>query len=121
MHQKPSFKGAMRCLIPTTGWYEWQDNGTQKQPFYHHINHDLFYFAGLANSQGCLIVTKEANKDIKQIHHRQPVLLTHDESDHWLNNEDQLESKLDDLIEFYPVSTKVNSPKNNSPELIQPL
>ena len=32
MHQKPSFKGAMRCLIPTTGWYEWQDNGTHKQP-----------------------------------------------------------------------------------------
>ena len=48
-------------------------------------------------------------------------LLTHDESDHWLNNEDQLESELDDLIEFYPVSTKVNTPKNNSPELIQPL
>ena len=39
MHQKPSFKGAMRCLIPTTGWYEWQDNGTHKQPYYHHINH----------------------------------------------------------------------------------
>ena len=121
MHQKPSFKGAMRCLIPTTGWYEWQDNGSQKQPYYHHINHDLFYFAGLANSQGCLIVTKEANKDMKQIHHRQPVLLTQTEGDHWLNNEDQLDSELDDLVEYYPVSTKVNSPKNNSPELIQPL
>ncbi len=37
------------------------------------------------------------------------------------NNEDQLDSELDDLVEYYPVSTKVNSPKNNSPELIQPL
>ena len=72
-------------------------------------------------NQGCLIVTKEANKDIKQIHHRQPVLLTLNEGDHWLNNEDQLDSELDDLVEYYPVSTKVNSPKNNSPELIQPL
>ena len=45
---------------------------------------------------------------------------------HWfvgafINNEDQLDSELDDLVEYYPVSTKVNSPKNNSPELIQPL
>ena len=66
-------------------------------------------------------MTKEANKDIKQIHHRQPVLLTQNEGDHWLDNKDQLDSELDDLVEYYPVSTKVNSPKNNSPELIQPL
>lgn len=35
--EKPAFKNAVRrrrCLIPADGWYEWQDQGTRKQPFF---------------------------------------------------------------------------------------
>src|SRR5690606_6459845 len=38
--EKPAFRTAFkrrRCLIPTTGFYEWQRDGKTKQPFHIHM------------------------------------------------------------------------------------
>jgi putative SOS response-associated peptidase YedK len=52
LSEKPSFKNAFRshrCIIPVSGFYEWQKKGTgAKQPFYFHLkDKDVFGFAGL--------------------------------------------------------------------------
>ena len=41
LREKPSFKMAKRCLIIADGWYEWSRNGSNKQPFYFHLNNLL--------------------------------------------------------------------------------
>ena len=40
--EKPSFKGAKRCIIPFSGWYEWQKQGDVKVPYYHYSNAKYF-------------------------------------------------------------------------------
>lgn len=116
LHEKPSFKNALRCIFVTDGWYEWQRTST-KSPYYHHLNGELIYFGGIYNaSSGCAIVTKQAHKNIAFVHHRQPVLLREDDFSNWLTGEDVFKSVITDEIECYPVSTKVNNPKNNSPD-----
>ena len=48
--EKPSFKGAKRCIIPFSGWYEWQKQKDAKVPYYHYSN--AKYFAGIFNDSG---------------------------------------------------------------------
>ena len=51
IREKPSFRSAYkkrRCLIPATGFYEWQKKEDGKQAFHiHRQDQDLFAFAGL--------------------------------------------------------------------------
>ena len=108
-----------------------------KQPYYiqyHH--HDLFAFAGLwEHWQGeqeeiysCTIITMDADKKVGKIHNRMPVIMAPAYYDRWLDPENQDTESLQDClgtdtsdIEFYPVSTVVNSPKNDGSDLIQRL
>jgi putative SOS response-associated peptidase YedK len=108
-----------------------------KQPYYiqyHH--HDLFAFAGLwEHWQGdqeeiysCTIITTDADKKIGKIHTRMPVIMAPACYDRWLDPENQDTASLQDClmtdtsdIEFYPVSTVVNSPKNEGRDLIEKL
>jgi len=79
--------------------------------------------------KSCTIITTAASESIREIHHRMPVILDPDFYEKWLNAEIQdskeLESVLQDGIihdmKYYPVSTFVNSVKNNDPNGIQPV
>jgi len=81
------------------------------------------FFAGIfENDQFCLI-TEEANENINEIHHRQPVILNQVDINRYLNLELQgsaflKERKIPNLI-FYEVSKDVNKPTNNTASLIQ--
>ena len=143
--QKPSFRNAFkkrRCLIPADGFYEWKGEKGHKQPYYVSTPSDkLFAFAGLWESwtnkesdeesvyKSCTIITTAASDSIREIHHRMPVILDPDFYEKWLNVEIQdpkeLESVLQDGIihdvKYYPVSTFVNSVKNNDPDCIKPI
>ena len=66
--EKPSFKGAKRCIIPFSGWYEWQKREDAKVPYYHYS--DAKYFAGIFNDSGCCILTRESADTLSHIHHR---------------------------------------------------
>ena len=69
--------------------------------------------AGIYNSSGCAIVTEESKGVIKNIHHRQPVLLNDEGIRLWLEGSAPNDNDIYKSINPYEVSTHVNSPKNN--------
>ncbi|QQK80710.1 SOS response-associated peptidase [Salicibibacter cibi] len=139
--EKNSFKHAFtrrRCLIPANGFYEWKTVNGKKQPYYIQLNgEELFGFAGLwekwTNGEetifSCTIITTEANEMMSDIHHRMPVILTKEEEASWLDPNIQDPNILKQLLvpfeskemHAYPVSTDVNSSKNNHGGLLHEL
>ena len=122
---KPSFKMAKRCLIIADGWFEWLRTNNYKQPYFFHMSDFLFSFAGIYTEyngeKGCAIITKESTKQLSEVHHRMPVIIADDDADSWLLGEDVFDSKLSENIHYYPVSTIVNSPRNNNIDCIKQI
>ena len=134
LSSKPFFRSALknkRCLIPASGFYEWQGSKGQKQPFYFKLkNTDLFAFAGLwehwqspdKTIDSCTIITTTANEVMKPVHHRMPVILYPDDYDEWLNEGSiELLKPYTGAMQCYPVSPLVNNPANNNEQLIRPF
>ena len=139
--EKPSFRTAFkrrRCLIPASGFYEWQKLNGRKQAMYiHPQDDDLFAFAGLweiwqgadgSHLETCTILTTTPNELMAPIHNRMPVILEPADFDMWLAPGDHPDQALHLLRPYpaakmaaYPVSTLVNSPANDTPECIAPL
>jgi len=143
--QKPSFRNAFRkrrCLIPVDGFYEWKGEKGNKQPYYVFIpSGEPFAFAGLWETwtdqksdeesvyNSCTIITTGASESIREIHHRMPAILAPESHEKWLNTDIQdsieLQAIIDDYLiydmKYYPVSTLVNSVKNNDPNCIKPI
>ncbi len=119
LFEKPSFSDIKRCVFIIDGWYEWKRENIKKIPYYHHLNNNLFNIAGIYNDIGCAIITRSAIGKAKTIHHRQPVLLTDDETQAWLNGGNLFDSKLSERVEIYKVSSYVNSPRNNGSKCIE--
>ncbi len=140
--EKPSFRDAFkkhRCIIPASGFYEWQKQSKgAKQPFYFRMkDKDVFGFAGLYEQwldketgeqiETFTIITTEANKVLEPIHERMPVILKSKDYDQWLDAKEKDTSELQKLLAPYPsekmksyaVSKSVNSPSKDSPELIK--
>ena len=69
------------------------------------------------------IVTTEPNDTVRDLHHRMAVILSPDEESQWLTGDtDSVADLLDPYdgpMRTYPISTAVNSPSNDSPELIE--
>jgi putative SOS response-associated peptidase YedK len=121
LREKPSFKGARRCVFIADGWYEWQRSSSHKTPWYHHMQGELLFFAGIYNAVGCAIVTRAAHNNIAHIHHRQPVLLEERAVEHWLEGHDLFASAITRRVLCHLVSTAVNRPSSDSPALIVPV
>ena len=89
------------------------------------MNNSLFSFAGIYTEyngeKGCAIITKKAIQSLSTVHHRMPIIIADDEADSWLSGEDAFDSKSSEDIEFYPVSTKVNSPRNDDIGCVEPI
>lgn len=138
--EKPSFRAAFkrrRCIIPTDGFYEWQQQGSDRVPlFIHKEDRELFGFAGLweiwhspdgSEIRSCTILTTEANDFMKPIHTRMPVILRPDDYPLWLSGGEEPISSLQALMKpyagnnltAYPVSKAVNRPVNDSPQLLE--
>ncbi|MBC8509958.1 MAG: SOS response-associated peptidase [Chloroflexi bacterium] len=142
--EKPSFKAPYkyrRCLILTSGFYEWQKQpgSTSKIPYYIRLKSGKpFAFAGLwdrwnapdgSEILSATIITTQPNDFVKPIHNRMPVILPPDAYDTWLTPGEKSPQELNDLLrpypaeemDAYPVSAFVNNPRNDSPECVQPL
>lgn len=130
--QKPWAKRyirSQRCLIPSTGFYEWQRNGTSKTPYYiGQPDHDIFSFAGIYDEDTYAIITTDANKEMQQVHDRMPVILTKEEEKDWINpdlieNEHimKLVHPYKSKLEMYPISSAVNNPRNNDASIFMKL
>jgi putative SOS response-associated peptidase YedK len=136
--EKPSFRAAMkyrRCLVPADGFYEWRKVGTGKQPYAVRLRGGgLFAMAGLweqwERGEGALesftILTTSANEAVRVLHERMPVILPPERYAEWLAPDVRDAAAVAALLvpcspealEVYPVSTRVNSPGNDSPELL---
>jgi putative SOS response-associated peptidase YedK len=131
--EKQSFRGSFKyrpCLIPVSGFYEWTK---EKQPYYFQVKErQLFALAGLWESWSngedelvtCTIITTKANTEAVKVHHRMPLIIQPQDYDSWLSKLDERKQLLNALpevnLELYPVSKKVNSPKNDTIECIKP-
>jgi putative SOS response-associated peptidase YedK len=119
-----------RCLVPADGFYEWRGLKPPRQPFFIHRKDDRqFAFAGLWErwrAPGAepldtfTIITTTPNELMAGIYDRMPIILRPDDYARWLDASvpiDQIQSLLvpcpDDELEAYPVSARVNSPKND--------
>lgn len=142
--EKPSFRTSFRrkrCLILSTGFYEWQfqQDTRSKTPFFIQLmSHKPFAFAGLWDTwfhpdgsevRSCAIITTEPNDLMSKIHSRMPVILPPESYSQWLAPGDQDLAKLQkllqpfdsNLMEAYPVSKLVNSPSNDVRECVLPI
>ena len=142
--EKASFRAAYRrrrCLILADGFYEWRKASSQggKTPYFIYLkNKNPFAFAGLweiwhspygDELHSCCIVTTRPNAVVEPIHNRMPVILSPDEYPLWLDPSERTPQELGQLLDPYPaaemaahpVSSFVNSPRNNSPTCIQPV
>jgi len=94
---KPAFRDAVkarRCVVPATGFFEWQGEPGRKQPYAITVpEQPLFAFAGLWERwqprggdpvETFTIVTTEANEAVARIHDRMPVILPLEAVDTWL-------------------------------------
>ncbi len=128
---------ARRCLLPATGFYEWERRDKVRQPYRFRLRSgDPFAFAGLweyakIEGEGLLsttIIVTEANALVARIHDRMPVILAAVDYAKWLDpGTGQVEAKAllrpfdAALMEAYPVSTIVNHYDNDSEECIRPI
>ena len=130
---RDSFK-KKRCIIPADGFYEWKAVGKEKQPYHIRMrSRSLFGFAGIWSEwkgdgeslKTTAIITTEANDVAREVHNRMPVILPKEAYAAWLDPKTSAE-KLKALLVPYPavemeavaVSKLVNSPKNDTPELL---
>ena len=122
LKEKPAFKNSKPCIIVSDGWFEWKKSNTvEKMPFYIHNNNKIIYFAGIYNNKSCSIVTKEANPNLANIHHRQPLILGKNARKSWIEEFTIDNLELTETLESYRVGSYVNYPKNNDSKCIEPI
>ncbi|WP_312473167.1 SOS response-associated peptidase [Neobacillus sp.] len=141
--EKPSFRNAFkkkRCLVIADSFYEWKRHEDKtKTPMRIKLKSDeMFAMAGIwegwKSPEGktlytCSVITTGPNDLMKGIHDRMPVILKPEDEKIWLDpsisDTNFLHQFLvpfdDNLMETYEVSSLVNSPKNNSVNLIQKI
>jgi putative SOS response-associated peptidase YedK len=129
---KPVFRDAFkrtRCLIPMSGYYEWQDTPSGKQPWYFTAadGSPLLTAAGLWDEwkdrstgerlKSCAMIITEPNEFAAEIHDRMPVFLMENQFAPWLSGEastEFLKPVPNDYLQRWPVSKRVNSSKANA-------
>jgi len=138
---------AHRCLIVVDGFYEWQvpdpSEPKKKVPYYfHRADGRPITFAGLYETwwdktrspdpdpetllRTCTIITTEAGPDMVEVHNRMPVILDGGVIDTWLDPDGRDTAALHRLLRPAPsgtlmrhaVSTEVNSPRHDGPQLL---
>ena len=135
--EKPTYKRLIkskRCLVISDGFYEWQKKVDKKIPYRIFLkNEEPFAFAGIWDSWGegenqfysFSIITTTPNKLVATIHDRMPVILDPEDESKWLQDTPMdrvlamLRSYPAEKMDAYPVSTLVNSPMNNTAEVIK--
>lgn len=146
--EKPSFRKAAvkrRALIPAEGYYEWQktEDGKKIPNYLYSETDDLLAFAGLyefwadpalpKDDPGrwllsCTVLTTTAHDSLGHVHERCPVIIPPDMYADWLDPGTTDKADVQQLLNAVPepvltpriVSDRVNSVRNNGPELVEP-
>ncbi len=145
LSQKPAFARLLkrqRCLIPADGFYEWKKSTvgkkTVKSPrLFRMKDRRPFAFAGLWDQwhdpagkqlKTCTIITTTPNALLHEVHDRMPAIVPVEAYRQWLGNDELSAEQASACLAPYPteqmdsitVSAAVNSPREDSPELIKP-
>jgi putative SOS response-associated peptidase YedK len=137
--EKPSFKNSFkskRCLVLSDGFYEWKKDAGKIPYRITRRDGSAFSMAGIWDKwinqdseeiHSFAILTTVPNSLMEKIHDRMPVILDRETEKKWIENisQEELVSLLkpcdaSSLLAF-PVSTLVNSPRNDSPEILKPV
>jgi putative SOS response-associated peptidase YedK len=140
--EKAAFREAFarrRCLVPATGFYEWQKldaSSRRRQPWLIRLaTGRVFAFAGLwepppaaGGSPTCAILTTEPNDLARPIHDRMPVILDPADYERWLDPTATLPGEVRPLLRSYPaelmtafpVTTAVNDARFDDPLCLAP-
>ncbi|MEQ8770452.1 MAG: SOS response-associated peptidase [Phycisphaerales bacterium] len=138
--EKPAFRAAMkrrRCVVPASGFYEWQkDAGGKKRPHYiARADGAVLLFAGLWEEwdhgdgplQTFTVLTTAPNELMATLHDRMPVVLEREEVGAWLDPRAEvasvrpmLDSAADGVLVAHEVSARVNSVRADDARLIEP-
>jgi putative SOS response-associated peptidase YedK len=141
LKEKPSFKSGLlhrRCLVPMDGFYEWKKGKAHsKIPYRIGVkNFEVFALAGIydrwKNEKGetllsFTVITIPSNQFVSAFHDRMPVILLREEERQWIDAGETTADALlhhlkpypDDGMEAYRVSDRVNSVRNNDPQIIE--
>ncbi len=91
--------GGKRCVVPTSGFFEWTKTKTKIKYFFELPDESILYLAGLYeyyDNELCMVVlTHGANESMKEVHGRMPVILTGDQLTLWLNETDEAKQILE--------------------------
>jgi putative SOS response-associated peptidase YedK len=117
------FKTSGRCLVPASGFYEWQSSAGRKQPYYFFpADGPLLALAAVFEQNTFSLITTEPNATLQGIHDRMPVLIARNDYAAWLAGDDRLlRPAPDDALTTHPVGMAVNTAANDSPRLIEPV
>jgi len=137
LYKKPILQ--RRCIIPVSGFFEWKKERTAKRPFKIFLKDSPImsmagiwtaWRAGTAEEQRSFsIMTTSANSFMEKIHDRMPVILEQKQFDEWLDPEVHEQEAISTMLKPCPakwlesaeVSTLVNKPANNRPEVLEPV
>ena len=139
--EKPSFQHlvpSQRCIVLSDGYYEWKRSNSRVIPYYiYHPEKKILPMAGLwdvwknisgENLFSYTVITTRANSDLKEIHHRMPVILNYKNIDLWIKVHNISVTNVMSLLEpyktelkFHQISTLVNSTRNNRIDCIKPV
>ena len=107
--EKNMFRSSLlsrRCVVPSTGFYEWQQRDGEKRKDKYLIrfkNTPLLYMAGIyslfrrqdGSEYPCFVIlTTAANESVAAIHNRMPVILSPGEKDLWMNDKNCIDGIL---------------------------
>ena len=137
--EKASFRSAFshrRCLVPATSFFEWKKEKIKIPYAIQLVGGGVFSMAGIweewksaegINLRSFSIITTEANGLMRPFHDRMPVILSRANENHWLSDlpAGELSGLLfpcpDEWLKLFPVSSLVNSPANDVPEVLLPV
>ncbi len=139
---RPTFREAFRrrrCLVPASGFYEWQGRSGSRQPYLFRLRDGSpLCFAGLWETsrdpagdrvmETCAIITTAPNELVGRIHDRMPAILTPEDCARWLDLRLVEPRDLAPLLRPFPgeamtvtaVSTWVNNVRHDDPACLEP-
>lgn len=125
-----------RCLVPCFAFYEWIRHRLPRTPYaFRRVDGGPVVFAGLWESftwptgeitRTFCFITTTPNALMAPIHDRMPVVLNEADWPAWLGEQEGEPASLlrpagEDVLEAWPISTRVNTPRENDPDLLTPL
>jgi putative SOS response-associated peptidase YedK len=132
LDHRPALRNAFRqwrCLVPASGFYEWQSVARRKRPWYVLPREEqLFALGGIVllwqGVRSVAIVTTPANALMSGIHDRMPIIVPAENYDAWLGSGDAsslLRPYPVERMRAHPVGLRVNGPANDDEALLQPI